>query len=367
MSLANIALEYRNDVASYYRAIHEFVGPAGVRWDPSVGAWLVTKYALCSDLLAGPELRRQVLQLPRDRNPDLVGCAEGILNQQLMFSTGTQSRREYWQRRSAAIDNAQLELIAASVFSSAHEVDLYSDVLQPYASRVAAACIGLDEAHRQELYPYVCACVRFFDGKLRSEKEFDEAMYSIVALYDRLGVLYRDAQKEYEVSCWIADLMLAFTAAHESTAYLLGTAILHEQARQCSPVKAILESLRFDSPVQVVGKTTSVSLSIGSLVIPPGSRILIHIGAANRDPTIFEQADSFSPSRSGPTPLSFGQGDGICPGRNLALRSATSFLTSLQTNKWWFDIEDGVRRTAGVSGRGFETLRARRLSAAGTF
>lgn len=366
MSLADIVVTHRDNIVAYYEAIHEYVGPEGVAWDPSIGAWIVSKYALCSELLESRKLQRQRIDLPRGRNPDLVECAEGILKRQLMFNTESQLRRDYWQRRATAVGDEHLRQIAETTLDSVTGTDLYADVLQPFASRIAAACVDLDEEYRSALYPLINGCVRFLDGKLRSERDFDLSMLSIVMLYDRLGTLYRTSDAGSKDAQWLADLMLTLVAGHESTAYLLGTVFLQEKFPNASATisKLIIESIRFDSPVQMIGRKTLVDTQVGGVVIPADSRIFIHIGAANRDLSAFEHAHRFIPTRRGPPLLSFGLGEGQCLGRSLAIRSAHVFLTVLRSRRQWFAIGANVHRTTGISGRGFESLPARLVAIA---
>ncbi len=361
MSLADIVLTHRDNVVAYYEAIHEYVGPEGVAWDPSIGAWIVSKYALCSELLESKQLQCQRIDLPRGRNPDLVECAEGILNRQLMFNAESRVQRDYWQRRATAVGDERLREIAETTLDSAIGTDLYADILQPFASRIAAACVDLDEGYRCKLYPLINGCVRFLDGKLRNERDFDLSMISIVMLYDQLGTLYRTSDRGSKDPQWLADLMLTLVAGHESTAYLLGTVFLQEKFPHASVSmpKLLMESIRFDSPVQLIGRKTLVDTQVGSVVIPAESRIFIHIGAANRDLSAFEHAHEFIPTRRGPPLLSFGLGEGQCLGRSLAIRSAHVFLTVLRSRRQWFAIGTNVHRTTGIAGRGFHSLPAR--------
>ncbi|WP_176928884.1 cytochrome P450 [Paraburkholderia lycopersici] len=349
-----------DDPSAYYAAIREFVGPNGVVWDETVGAWIVSGYEVCSRLLLSEDLCRKSVKLPRTKNADLVTCAENILNRQLIFNAGSRSTRSYWYARATGLSEEQLHNIAESVLSCGNPADLYSSVLQPFASKVAAECIGLTETDRVDLYPLISGCVRFFDGKLRSESDFESSMFAIVSLYDRLGMLFKKEVAASPDPQWLANLQFTLVAAHESTAYLLATIFLQGVSVAPVPVaKLAAESIRFDSPVQIIGRITAREIRIGDTWLPAGERIFLHVGAANRDRSVFNDADEFLPYRIGAKPLSFGLGDGQCLGRGLAMRSAQAFLNALKSRNEWIAINGSTPRTIGISGRGFAVLPGR--------
>ena len=63
--------------------------------------------------------------------------------------------------------------------------------------------------------------------------------------------------------------------------------------------------------------------------IAPESQVLFAIAGANRDPEVFDDPDTFDPSRDTRAKLSFGLGSHSCPGLHLAhtnIRVATQVL-----------------------------------------
>jgi pulcherriminic acid synthase len=55
----------------------------------------------------------------------------------------------------------------------------------------------------------------------------------------------------------------------------------------------LAETLRFNSPVQLVPRKTTQPVEIAGVKLPPGAAVFCMIGAANRDPDIFENPDVF--------------------------------------------------------------------------
>ena len=81
---------------------------------------------------------------------------------------------------------------------------------------------------------------------------------------------------------------------------------------------AINESLRFDPPLLGLFKTTTRDIDINGSTIPANTKVLMHYGAANRDPEVFSKPNEFDVARDGTKVISFSVGIHICLGRELA-------------------------------------------------
>jgi len=136
-------------------------------------------------------------------------------------------------------------------------------------------------------------------------------------------------------------LTLIFSAAIESMVDLLlnGTAALLAHPAQAAALRdnpglaasAVEEALRYDAPVQGVGRIAATDYAIGGVTVPAGSYIMALLGAGNRDPATFPDPDTFDITRSGPTPLSFSGGVHHCLGAPLARVQAALFFPALLT------------------------------------
>ena len=82
--------------------------------------------------------------------------------------------------------------------------------------------------------------------------------------------------------------------------------------------RAVEELLRYDSSVQVSARTTSGPIQIGDVTIPKKAVVGIFIGAANRDPRRWSDADHLDLERVNETPIMFGHGMHHCLGAALA-------------------------------------------------
>ena len=81
---------------------------------------------------------------------------------------------------------------------------------------------------------------------------------------------------------------------------------------------ALEEVLRYRSPVQGLQRWTTTDISFKGHDIPAGTSVVAWINAANRDPAMFDDAESFVPERRPNRHVAFGQGIHICLGASLA-------------------------------------------------
>ena len=82
---------------------------------------------------------------------------------------------------------------------------------------------------------------------------------------------------------------------------------------------AIEELLRYNSSVQVTGRTTLEDVDeIGGIRLEKGQSVVCLLGSANRDPAIYRDPDRLDVTRRDVRPLSFGGGIHYCVGAQLA-------------------------------------------------
>jgi len=81
---------------------------------------------------------------------------------------------------------------------------------------------------------------------------------------------------------------------------------------------AVEEMVRWTSPSPSKRRTATRDVSLGGCTIEAGQKVQIWEGSANRDPLVFEDADTFDIARKPNPHLGFGQGVHYCLGANLA-------------------------------------------------
>ena len=92
---------------------------------------------------------------------------------------------------------------------------------------------------------------------------------------------------------------------------------------------AIEESLRFDPPVLGLFRTTTRDVELHGKVIPENAKVMLHYAAANRDPEMYDDPDTFSLDRPAKRHLAFGLGVHFCLGAELARMEARTALATL--------------------------------------
>ena len=137
----------------------------------------------------------------------------------------------------------------------------------------------------------------------------------------------------------VATCNLLLVAGHETTVNLIANAVLamlrHPQhwtalSRDADRVTGIVEeTLRYDPPVQLVGRVAGDDMTINGLDVPKGDIMMLLLAAAHRDPTVNERPDEFDPGRSTIRHLAFGLGPHFCLGAPLARMEAAVALSAV--------------------------------------
>ncbi|MGJ8546976.1 MAG: cytochrome P450 [Sulfitobacter sp.] len=126
----------------------------------------------------------------------------------------------------------------------------------------------------------------------------------------------------------IQNCIFILNAGHETTTNLIGNglAMLHDHPEQKARLladwglidTAVEEVLRLRSPNQFGNRETTADVTLRGVDIPAGSNLHLCIGAANRDPEVFENPEVFDITRKPNRHLAFAGGPHVCVGLTLA-------------------------------------------------
>jgi cytochrome P450 len=229
-------------------------------------------------------------------------------------------------------------------FHASGEVELISGFGAPFAMLVVADLLGVPEEDHEEFR----TALNRPHGAVGSTGGRSMEQSPLEYLYERFGEYVEDrrANPREDVLTGLAlatfpdgstpeviDVVRVaanlFAAGQETTVRLFGTAFqylaerpeLQQQLRDQPDLipNFVEEALRIESPVKGDFRLARVNTAVGGVDVPAGTTLMVVNGAANRDPSRFDDPDAFVVDRANARQhLSFGHGAHTCPGAPLA-------------------------------------------------
>ena len=223
--------------------------------------------------------------------------------------------------------------------------DLMRAVAWPLPTIVMAEMLGVPSEDRARFGVWARRRARLLEPTIgpRERKAGDEALRSFDAYFrpvieerrtvpgdDIVSRLVRAQNEGAQLSEreTLNMLRLLLGAGTETTANLIGNGVLAllrnpdqlQRLREDPGLipTAIEELLRFDSPVQADFRRVLVDCEVNGIPVRRRDNIVLLIGAANRDPDVFENPDRLDVGRRQGPHLSFGRGIHHCLGAPLA-------------------------------------------------
>ena len=111
-----------------------------------------------------------------------------------------------------------------------------------------------------------------------------------------------------------------------------------------------------ESPNQLGNRRALSTFEMGGRTWPEGTLITLGMGAANRDPEVFDEPDNFRLDRSDNPHLAFAGGVHVCAGNTIARIEGQIALAGLFGRWPSLKVGEGMRRSPRVRFRGFESL-----------
>jgi cytochrome P450 len=165
----------------------------------------------------------------------------------------------------------------------------------------------------------------------------------------------------------IATAVLLLMAGHEATVNVIGNgvyALLTHRAQWERLVadsglldSCVEELIRFDSPLQLFERTATTDVEIAGFRVAEGEKIGALLGAAARDPAVFDDPDTLDIGRSPNAHLGFGMGIHYCVGAPLARVEIAAALRALTTRLPGLRLACTPRRRPEFVIRGLHDLR----------
>jgi cytochrome P450 len=125
---------------------------------------------------------------------------------------------------------------------------------------------------------------------------------------------------------------------------------------------AFEEAVRFESPVQTFFRTTTKATELGGVPLEVDRKILLFLGAANRDPRKWERPDTYDIERTTFGHVGFGAGIHMCVGQLLARLEGEVVLKALAERVRAIEMIGEPTRRFNNTLRGLQSLPVRLVS-----
>jgi cytochrome P450 len=255
--------------------------------------------------------------------------------------------------------------------------DLIEAYAEPLPVLVIAELLGVPASYAPALRDWSQAIVRMYepapsptvvDAAVSAATDFAGLVRELIAerrrrpADDLISDLVTTGLSEDEQ---VAAVVLLLNAGHEASVNVFGNgavAMLRRGLRPGADVALTVEEmLRFDSALQLFERTATEPVPIGDVVVEPGQKVAALLGAANRDPAVFERPDELDVDRDPNPHLAFGVGVHFCLGAPLARMELVESVAAL------FDRYPGLALAGEPESRGTFVLRGfRRVPVTGT-
>jgi cytochrome P450 len=275
----------------------------------------------------------------------------------------------------------------------AGRMDVIADFAYRLPTLVMFDMLGVDEADRTrarmaELTKAIAESFIVFETRALSTAELERADRQMDFLYDWFGALFEARRREprNDLTSALArpaedgdqlsrrELLTViigmFGAGFETTAHMIGNGLLslHRHPEQWRALVAdpslaagvVEEVLRYESSLQATYRTALADARVGDQAVAAGQRVLCILGAANRDPSVFEDPDRFDIRRKDVRVMSFGGGIHHCIGQGLARLEGRIAFRRLAERLPGLEVDAAAPRwRPGFLFRGLEALPAR--------
>ena len=119
---------------------------------------------------------------------------------------------------------------------------------------------------------------------------------------------------------------------------------------------AFEEAIRFECPVQTFFRTASTSTQIGGYELEEGTKVMLFLAAANRDPRQWERPDEFDITRKTLGHVGYGHGIHVCVGQLLARLEGEAVLKAFAEKVATIEMDGVPVRRLNNTLRGLKSL-----------
>ncbi len=257
------------------------------------------------------------------------------------------------RRQREVIQQAAILLLGRIV--SRGGADIHAELTYPLPSMVVAGILGVPDADRGRFEQWANDVVFFVGSGALNEDLARQTLISMTQMHEYLAELVaqrraeprddlltamveaadgEDGLTDEEVH---ANALFLMTAGHETATNMLSNGLLTllRNPEQLDLLRrdpdlidqCVEEILRYESPVQMTPRLAPQGgIDIAGRHLDGGDAVVVVLGAANRDPAVFDQPDTFAIQRDDGRHLAFAHGAHWCIGGALAREEARIVL-----------------------------------------
>ena len=346
-----------------------------VHWCEGLQAWAVMRHADCISALTDPRLKAERMErvlsvkFPgRELAPDsiyhqftknVMMYTDPPVHDSLRRSTHPGFTREAHEHYSKLIEAVANDLVA-TIPEGKREIDGVADLAAKLPVNAAVRAFGVPEEDLDFVLPRVADIMTYWSGPREQPLALDFLLdrldelhaYSIELVEGKRGKVLPDTVIARLAACQatntdstlkqtIHQLVLLLIALFAPTTPGSASSGMLSFARNPDQIErfrsdpacaanAANEVFRYNASNQFTWRLAAESFNINGAWIEKGQAVVPFLGAANRDPRVFEEPNKFNLDRKNSAQhLTFGAGVHSCLGRQIAALEVSWFLKAL--------------------------------------
>jgi P450-derived glycosyltransferase activator len=362
-------------------AIYDRLREGGPLTPTRLGNWVSTSHRVCDSVLRDRRFGVRPEDDGQPAEPDAAGMSFLGMNPP-DHSRLRKLAMPAFSPKAVAGYAGQIEHTVGDLLdraSAAGRFDLVSGFAAPLPIAVITDLLGIPDASSADFARHGMVIGSALDGikSMRHARQLQAGDEELTQLFENLFELRRREPREDIISRLVAVegdqiqpgemlpmCVLLLVAGFETTVNLISNAVLallghpaQWQALCADPnrlaPKAVEEVLRWDPPVQRTGRVALEPVELEGKPVRKGELVVTLIGAANRDPEVYDHPDTFDIMRAGgPAHLAFSSGIHYCIGQPLARLEATIALRMLAMRMPGLALDGSVKRRNATTIRG---------------
>ncbi|MEV7647432.1 cytochrome P450 [Arthrobacter sp. NPDC089319] len=333
---------YRNPYPIYQRMRAE----SPVHWVPAVNRYMVTSYRACHVIEQDQE------RFSADETNSLMKRAMGhsmlrkddpehdVDRKSYGNVLRPKAIKEHWN----AIFQSNSDKYLAQLKAAGSGADFIWDYAAPYAAENLRLIMGFHNASQEDMQRWSQTMIdgtgNYADDPevwAKSEQSYNEVDDAIDEILPYLrknpdsSLLSGMTSMPIPLEAIRANMKMTIGGGLNEPRDVLGTTVwaLLANPDQLAQVladetlyaRAFEESVRWVAPIGMYPRETTAETVLEGVQLPAGARLGIVVGAANRDPAVFEDPESFNINREKKPHLAFGGGNHFCAGAWVARAS----------------------------------------------